>query len=437
MTTLIDAVSSLAGQGVADTIFGAKPNIPTQPLRAGMILSLGSTQNKDEPFFFYELEIPVELPGGRYQMAAEHQFIGGGKAVDLFGSQSKPTQFSGKLFNLPFIPAKDYMGRDRHEPGATAVGRLQRLLDMLDAGEKMVFQFHEIKYTCAIVNVEYNILHWNEVDYTIYVNVLDDNLNENLPSTSPKLTLKLNPLPQVGLLQAFTEMALAMDKFLTKATAIMNMATAIVNIAKTDPGALLMLGVAMVPGSSAVVDLITKGDKAYAAMGRLRDTVWPQTYTDYSNAQPYETLDNSVHEKILRPNLSAMRDELKQVRDFFCEDFAKLSPEPTKAAFKLDLSLIAAVLSMLSAVYAKLDKMDKLSQKIIKPRRYAKKVYSNTTLFNIALERYGDATKWTVLRDANGLSSPYITTPIQLICPYEDQLADRTPSLNPSINSGT
>jgi len=437
MTLLSDAVTAVAGTGVSAALFGGKASGFTQPLRAGMILSLGATQNEDDPFFFYEMEIPQELDGGRYQMTATHQFIGGGKSIDLFGSQSKPTQFSGKLFNLSLEPTKDYMGRLRHEPGATAVSRLQRLLDMLNSGDKMLFQFHEIKYTCAIINVEYKILHWNEIDYTIHVDVLEDNLNESLPAARPDIVLKLNPLPQVGLLQAFTEMALAMDKFLTKAKKMMDLAALVITLAKTDPGALLMFGGSLVPGSSALVDMVTNAERAYVSLGRLRDVVWPQTYTDYTNAQPYQTLDNSVHDKILRPNLSEMRDCLADARDFFCEDLVKLSSAPGKSKFKPDLSLIAAMLAALSAVYAKLNQMDKLSQKIVKPRRYAKHTYLNTTLFNVALERYGDATKWTVLRDANGLSSPYITTPIQLICPYEEQLSERTTTLNPSINSGT
>lgn len=42
---------------------------------------------------------------------------------------------------------------------------------------------------------------------------------------------------------------------------------------------------------------------------------------------------------------------------------------------------------------------------------------SNTTLFYLAAKYYGDATSWTTIADANGLTDPLIIDTIQLTIP--------------------
>ena len=41
----------------------------------------------------------------------------------------------------------------------------------------------------------------------------------------------------------------------------------------------------------------------------------------------------------------------------------------------------------------------------------------NANLYQLAAKYYGDATAWTVIAQANGLTDPYVVGPIQLIIP--------------------
>lgn len=392
----------------------------------GSIVAIGEVDNQADPFFFTDFETPDLLAFGRTQVSAVHNFIGGGRAVDLYGAQPKPIEVTGRLFNLQEVPDRittNGGNRERHKPGETAIQRCQRMLQMCSKGAELLFQVHQFKFYVAVLETDFQMHNWNDISYTLKLEVLDDSSLDQGVEKSVAQSAALTPGPYQTLFAQFLDLTNSMTRLLQRAALMQDLATIIIRQLEADPAAFLLGATAMVPGSAEVRDAALAASSAATAMARLLATTWPQATLDLTNAQPYSTLDNSSYTSYLVPSLRTLSTDLAPVADFMLNYAVKLTTTDPSSSYTPNFAMYASMAYDLRYAQSTSNSMLKTIDKIVVPARGYKKSYINPNLAQIALQEYGDAAKWTVIADANGLTTPQNTGRFLIYLPYLDHIS--------------
>jgi hypothetical protein len=326
--------------------------------------------------------------------------------------------------------------RDRYTPGETAIQRLIRLRQMCINGKRVLFQFHQFKFWCVVMDTSFDVENWHDTKFTIKLEVLASNLG--LGAADPVQAASLNPPPAESLLHQFTAFTGNITSYLNKASVMISTANAVITLAQKSPQTLVYAGASMVPGSTAVQTLIAAAQQSSVAIDNLNTTLFPQYALDMSNAQPFNSLDNSGYTKYLQPATQQLRKTLITANNFHT-NFYPLIKMPTGAAQNsqmLDPSQITITVLNGQRAQNKLGQIYKTMSAIVVPTRSYTITVKDPNLAKIALQVYNDPSLWQVLATASGMTNMINTGVFRVTIPSQDQLTGSTPTLSPSSSSG-
>lgn len=430
MSLLSEALKAVAGP---KTGFVSQEGQPRRII--GSVVALGENNNTT-PFIFTEMEVPQGLEFGKKQLYAAHNFIEGGKAVDLYGVDTPPLQLQGELFNLSYAVPQvtlDSGAVPKHEPGESAMQRMQRLASMAATGKRLVFHFHTFRFQCVVVDAKFNAHHWNHVTYSLTLEVLEDNVLTQGAPASAKYLYKLNETPNQSFFRAATAFMQTSTKLMQSAQQSINLLGSVLTAVNTDPKSLLFKGVRLVPGASDAIALAASARVAHDAWIGLND-LHAQTTLDLLNAQPYNTLAPDAYTKYLRPNAAAYKSKLEEATAFFYNYWPAL--RSAKGNEVGDPAVLSALLLNGQRTRSNLARMMLAMDKILLPTRTRTRVYKDPDLAKVALEVYGDPAKWQEIATANGLKNKDNVGVFRLVLPYFDDANGSGATLAPTPSAG-
>lgn len=399
----------------------------------GSIVTLG--KDHAEHFYFYETEVPENLPMGGTQMNAEHQFIGGGRTIDTFGAQPRMLEFSGVLFTLSGTQIDDLRQHDTmllnaemlQGTGAeivTALQRMQALDTFRRDGTEVEFYFDQFRFTGVVAEFLPTVHHQNKVSYTLKFKVIRDNTADLLPS---KLRNEyLNVSAPASMWSQYIDYVKAANYYTRMLLVFQAAGKNLADQLNKHPEQVLYAGVKMIPGAQVTIDLAAAATSVVTGI----DT-YKLLHTDFmvnmENAKPYNTLAPEAVRKILIPQTANIKTTLDSVNVFFINVYAKLSG--------YDPMLTAAVARYGFKASGSLGRLLKSMAQLITPEQVPETTVKNPNLYALATLYYGDPTLWEVIASANKLVSPTPTGTFTLKIPFDFNTTASMPTLgkNPGV----
>lgn len=376
---------------------------------AGSIMSLGDGDGK---FYFFDTEVPENLPFGGDMVSTLHQFPGGARAVDTFGRQQRSLDFSGKLLSLGPKQLSPLTGTAFAQKELTALQRMQQLHQLYVAGEPLTWRFDLFEFTVVIAKFSPDVKHENLVEYSISLHVLSDNVDKFLPSKKRNAALTPNPFANLlGKLTNFLKKAEKMTKLLN---ALLLATQGLTGLMKSDAGRkkLFFAGLGLIPGSAEFTRLITALQNTDAIIRTMTADTHPQTVLDMQAVQPVETLPPSAIQGQVIPQLKKAEVETKALLDFFTNDYVKFNTH--------DPALAGQVASEMRAYYSSILQLIRAFQLLLQPARVRVERLQNPDLYALAARYYRDASKWTTIAQANGFLTPQPIGIFYVKIPFED-----------------
>jgi nucleoid-associated protein YgaU len=376
---------------------------------AGTIMSLGDGDGK---FYFFDTEVPENLPFGGDMVSTLHQFPGGARAVDTFGDQPRSLDFSGKLLSLGPKQLSPNTGTAYAQKAMTALQRMQLLHQLYVAGKPLTWRYDLFEFQVVIAKFLPDIKHENLVEYSISLHVLSDNVDKFLPNKQRNAALTPNPFANLlGKLTNFLKKAEKVTKLLG---ALLLAAQGLAGLMKSDAGRkkLLFAGVSLIPGSAEFTRLITAVQNVDSTLRTMTTDTHPQTVLDMQAVQPVETLPPEAIDGQVLPQLKKLAGETRTLMAFSTNDYVKFNTH--------DPVLAGQVASEMRAYYSSILQLIRAFQLLLQPTRVRVERLQNPNLYELAAKYYRDASKWTTIAQANKFLTPQPIGLFYVKIPFED-----------------
>lgn len=304
---------------------------------------------------FQELEIPANISWGGEQMLAVHKLVGGKRTIDAMGRDDKPLTWTGLFFG----------------PNATA--RAAALDAMRISGLPQTLSWGNRNYTVVVRSFDPDYHRAFEIPYSITCEVDSDNvtptadpsatstdnaINDDL-GTAEALTTLLKAQAQAAQAQAIAALQSLMSQVATAISAVNSFVGA-------PPSVIASVLTPLVAAQIAVEGILTSSDASIAAAPGFAGLVGGGFPPSLSLA--------------LTGTLGTAQQEITAVN-------------------------LSSVLGRMAA---------NLNSANLSPNSVA---LSGGDLFSLASSVYGDATDWTIIATANGLTDPFISGPEDLTLP--------------------
>ena len=304
-------------------------------------------------FEFAGNEVPEHIAYGGTQTLAVHELIGGGRLVDVLGPQPKDMEWSGWFL------------------GAGAFARAQQLDALREAGTPLILCLHKLNYAVLIQSFTADFQLQYKIPYSLTLTVTQDNQYAppvNTPGSATQIGMDAVLMPQL--------------------TTVACASTA-----------------ASLPAQTAVVQ-----QKASALQSVLAG------FGSASNAvSGFANMSSSEVNTILTP-LSALRQAGQQLLaevENTAQYVSTLGGVVPNNPVARNAAAISSSINMLNAS-SQLVQLDAVLGRLgnnvaAVPARSQTVTVSGGNLYTVAQQQYGDATAWTTIAAANGLSDPEIT----------------------------
>jgi hypothetical protein len=371
--------------------------IPRQHI-VGSIVSLGDK----EKFYFLDTEVPETLPiMGGYNVRAVHAFPGGNRAIDIYGTQPRPIEFSGELFSTQGAAFGTIAGNDTVKP-ATAAQRAQQLDKFRRLTTAVTFRFGKFEFIGVVSEFLPIVHHENHVSYTLKFDIIEDNTDDELPGISRKNNKPIPP--SVNIISLISDLANSASAALAQATSIINFANQVKRTLQTNPSAVYKAGVAMIPGSGAVSTLITNLGTFANSVDNFNKNTYPQVSADLQAAKPYETLSSDGITRQLVPSVRAAAVEAKYISEY---QLNEVQPLRIGNERRLTENTVAAYNYYQS--YAALMRMLTQFQRMATPQYGTSMLVQDPNFRELALKHYQDGEQWQRIAKPNGFNDVAVT----------------------------
>ncbi len=400
--------------GLSKAVFGAD-KAPTMSAIVGTRIILGDVDKMHDlygsavpPFEFLETEAPERLPIGSSKMMAMHEFPGGGRSADIFGSQPKTIEFSGHLYS---INVDQLTSTDQRElmlstvgPHQLAVERAKHLQKFEQLQLPVRFSFHTYDWMVIVREVPCVIHHANHVEYTLRMEVLVDNTNAYRPTTNIKDAQELQYAPPAeAALQRFSDWVVNFTQFSQLVATFIGAVNKLAVSAMNDPAGIMWAGARALPGTRDAI-------AAYEALTNLVTTAIPiiqdqaeQAAVDMQAAQPYDTLDPEEVANLVK-QFQQLATDIKDAQG---------------TAYKTDdPDVLAACCTVINKWQAQTALVGKDLHRLIAEDKAFILHCVNPNLIELAARYYpDDPDGWFTIAAANGLNTPRPAGVFDLVIP--------------------
>lgn len=388
----------------------------------GSVVSLG---NEKDPFHFFSVEVPAQLPLGREKTLAIHKFHGGGRAIDDYGDHPDALEFSGTLLSIGDIPKA---GERPALKAQLAINRSETLDRLCRLRTPIKFKFHTYEYIGVVAKYKPVILHHNQVNYTIRFEILSEVLKPQSDFLFATVGVQPGLPPLAKMLQQYNKVAKALTFVLRTAAGSQRLAEEVIEQLQTDPGGLLFRGAHMVPGAAITVDVMRAAKEYVEAIGAIRTTEGPQFLLDMEAAKPYETLAPEAFTKYLIPQTTKLKARFEAVLTWMC-DYQNLLGSSNPGNTAQAVTYYANVKNGLGILLKQMNK-------VVAPADVPTITVTNPDLYALAVQYYDDIESWRIIAKANNLTTPRLLGSYTLKIPPRDTASQGASTLTSSVGNG-
>ena len=323
-------------------------------------------------FAFTNFEVPTKMPLGGDQHIKQHDLPGGTRIIDALGYFNAPIEWNGLFF------------------GIDSVSRAKYLETLAAIGNPLSLKWDEFSYDVLIESFKYDFMRVNQIPYTMKCVILKNNAN-------PVTTLTVIEDTDTSI----SDFIVAMEQYVAEIDVTDDTTEPPVATTVTKTNALLS---ALRAVNSFIRATVATINNIKGMIKDIQNTITQQIASISNFAQTITTLGGIL------PNNS------------LSNSIAKMSSTVASVNNRVQLMNLSNTLKIMdrNLTTVKTAGVTDSSSIMIKDTRIqlpATETVQNTSLYALASKYYQDATKWTVIAQENGLTSPYITQAITLRIP--------------------
>lgn len=327
-------------------------------------ISLILTAPNGQNFVFDGAEVPQEITFGGQQMLAIHKKIGGRRTIDSLGPDDIPLSWAGIfLFN-------------------SALSRARYLDSLRRQGGLCTLAWDELRYTVKFSDFHANYKKPYHIPYSITFEVVEDQ------------TALITSVPKITPIQAI-------QQDMARANAIFGCIgdSTLSGLGSTLQTVLNAITSAVQPIANGLVPLTTAVAGAAQCAGEIADGV---TSTVATAVAPFAALDAQVQKLIT--NSETAVSSVATIGGIAPGN--SVAQTVGKSLSQINASVQLPELYELQSISTRMQANLHLIQS---PTSTKTITVGGGDLQRIAAEQYGDATRWTDIASANGLSDPVLT----------------------------
>lgn len=342
--------------------------------KSGFGINLILTTKTDETFVFSGAEVPEEITFGGAQMLSENKLIGGRRITDAMGPDDAPLQWSGIfLYN-------------------SALSRARFLDSLRRTGGVCTLAWDELRYSVIVSDFHANYKKPYHIPYSITCSVIEDQtqLVDSVPIITPVQAIRrdmaqVNSLISCGSIGGDSTLATlgaSLQSALTAVTdAVQPIAKGLVDISSPLSQATKIVG------------------QAAQCAGEIANAV---TNTVAAVAAPLAAFEAQVQKLIT--NAETAISAVATVGGV-----APGNPVAKMVGNALSQVNAAVQLPALYELRSISNRMQSNLHAVSMPTSPKQAIVGGGDLYQVALQQYGDASRWIDIAKANGLTDPTLT----------------------------